>query len=77
MIGCNRFGATAANPHEPGRRKANVTDLARLGKAILHLIAKAVDDQGNLRMAAGVPRDWRFHRLRSLTGSHRVRRDGQ
>lgn len=47
-----------ANPHEPGRPKANVSDLARLGKALLAMIAKAVDDQVNLRMAVQeVPRD--------------------
>jgi hypothetical protein len=40
-----------ANPHELGRPKANVSDLARLGKALLAMIAKAVDDQVNLRMA--------------------------
>ena len=41
------------NPHEPGRPKANITDLARLGQSILNRIAKAVDDQVNLRMAIG------------------------
>jgi hypothetical protein len=47
-----------ANPHEPGRAKANITDLARLGQSLLNLIAKAVDDQVNLRMAVReVPRD--------------------
>jgi len=47
-----------ANPHEPGRPKANVSDLARLGKALLTMIAKAVDDQVNLRMAVQeVPHD--------------------
>jgi hypothetical protein len=47
-----------ANPHEPGRPKANVSDLARLGKEILTMIAKAVDEQVNLRMAVKeVPRD--------------------
>ena len=46
------------NPHEPGRPKANITDLARLGQALLNLIAKAVDDQVNIRMAVQeVPRD--------------------
>src|SRR5215211_3865949 len=34
-----------ANPHEPGRPKANITDLARLGQSLLNRIAKAVDDQ--------------------------------
>jgi hypothetical protein len=48
-----------ANPHEqPGRAKANITDLARLGQSLLNLIAEAVDDQVNLRMAVQeVPRD--------------------
>jgi len=46
-----------ANPHEPGRPKANITDLARLGQSILNRIAKAVDDNVNLRMAMEVPRD--------------------
>jgi hypothetical protein len=47
-----------ANPHEPGRPKANITDLARLGQSLLNLIAKAVDDNVNLRMAVReVPRD--------------------
>jgi hypothetical protein len=47
-----------ANPHEPGRAKANITDLARLGQTILNLIAKSVDDAVGLRMAVGeVPRD--------------------
>jgi hypothetical protein len=46
------------NPHEPGRPKANITDLARLGQSLLNLIAKAVDDSVNLRMAVQeVPRD--------------------
>ena len=46
------------NPHEPGRPKANITDLARLGQSLLNLIAKAVDDQVNIRMAVQtVPRD--------------------
>src|SRR5262245_52969031 len=38
------------NPHEPGRPKANITDLARLGQSLLHFIARAVDDATNLRM---------------------------
>jgi hypothetical protein len=46
-----------ANPHEPGRPKANITDLARLGQSLLNLIAKAVDDNVNLRMAVEVPHD--------------------
>jgi hypothetical protein len=41
------------NPHEPGRAKANITDLARLGQSLLHLVAKAVDDNVNLHMAIG------------------------
>jgi hypothetical protein len=46
------------NPHEPGRPKANITDLARLGQSLLNRIAKAVDDQVTLRMAGQeVPRD--------------------
>jgi hypothetical protein len=45
------------NPHEPGRPKANITDLARLGQSLLNLIAKAVDDNVNLRMAVDVPHD--------------------
>jgi hypothetical protein len=47
-----------ANPHEPGRPKANITDLARLGQSLLNLIAKAIDDQLNLcRAVQEVPRD--------------------
>jgi hypothetical protein len=47
-----------ANPHEPGRAKANIMELAKLGQAVLNLIAKAVDDQVNLHMAVkGVPND--------------------
>jgi hypothetical protein len=45
------------NPHEPGRPKANITDLAGLGTEVLRLIAKAVDDEVNLRMAVEVPHD--------------------
>ena len=46
------------NPHEPGRPKADITGLARLGQSLLNLIANAVDDQVNLRMAVQeVPRD--------------------
>jgi hypothetical protein len=49
---------TIENPHEPGRPKANITDLARLGQSLLDLIAKAVDDQVNLRKAVReVPHD--------------------
>jgi hypothetical protein len=47
-----------ATPHEPGRPKESITKLARLGQSLLNLIAKAVDDQVNLRMAVQeVPRD--------------------
>jgi hypothetical protein len=46
-----------ANPHEPGRPKANITDPARLGQSILAMIAKAVDNQVSVRMAVEVPRD--------------------
>jgi hypothetical protein len=42
------------NPHEPGRPKANITDLARLGQTLLNLIAKSVDDAVGLRMAVEV-----------------------
>jgi hypothetical protein len=46
------------NPHEPGRPKANITDLARLGQSLLNLIAKAVDAQVNVHMAVQeMPRD--------------------
>jgi hypothetical protein len=47
-----------ANPHEPGRPKESITTLAQLGQSLLNLIAKAVDDQVNLRMVVQeVPRD--------------------
>jgi hypothetical protein len=46
-----------ATPHEPGRPKESITKLARLGQSLLSLIAKAVDDQVNLRMGVEVPRD--------------------
>jgi hypothetical protein len=47
-----------AHPHEPGRAKESITKLAQLGQSLLSLIAKAVDDQVNLRMAVQeVPRD--------------------
>lgn len=39
------------DPHEPGRARDSVTNLARLGQSLLNLIAKAVDDAVNLRMA--------------------------
>jgi hypothetical protein len=45
-----------ANPHEPGRPKANITDLARLGQTLLQLIAQAVDNQVGLKMAVEVSR---------------------
>jgi hypothetical protein len=44
-------------PHEPGRARESITKLAALGQSILDRIAKAVDDQVNLRMAVEVPRD--------------------
>ena len=47
-----------ATPHEPGRAKESITKLAQLGQSLLNLIAKAVDDQVNLRMAVQeVPHD--------------------
>jgi hypothetical protein len=46
------------HPHEPGRPKESITKLAQLGQSLLNLIAKAVEDQVNLRMAVQeVPRD--------------------
>jgi hypothetical protein len=45
------------NPHEPGRPKESMTVLAGIGTAILHLVAKAVDDAVGHRMAVEVPRD--------------------
>jgi hypothetical protein len=44
-------------PHEPGRAKDSLTKLARLGQSLLNLIAKAVDDQVNLRQNMEVPHD--------------------
>jgi hypothetical protein len=38
-------------PHEPGRARESITILAQLGQALLECIARAVDDQVNLRMA--------------------------
>jgi hypothetical protein len=38
-------------PYEPGRRLASIRGLAGIGKAIMRLVAKAVDDQVALRMA--------------------------
>jgi hypothetical protein len=46
-----------AQPHEPGRARDNIMRLAKLGQSVVDLIAKAVDDQVNLRMAVEVPRD--------------------
>jgi hypothetical protein len=46
-----------ATPHEPGRPKESITKLAQLGQSLLNLIAKAVDDNVNLRMAVEVPHD--------------------
>jgi hypothetical protein len=42
-----------ATPHEPGRAKANIVDLARVGKAILSLVAQAVDHAVERRLAVG------------------------
>jgi len=43
-----------ATPHpEPDRPRTNVTELIKLGQAVLNLVAKAVDDAVNLRMATG------------------------
>jgi hypothetical protein len=45
-------------PHEPGHARDNIVRLGQLGQSLLNLIAKAVDDQVNLRMAVQqVPRD--------------------
>jgi hypothetical protein len=41
------------DPPEPGRARESVTVLAAVGQSILNLIAKATDDQVNLRMAIG------------------------
>jgi hypothetical protein len=38
-------------PHEPGRPRESTTVLAGIGKATMHLVAKAVDDQIGLRVA--------------------------
>jgi len=40
-------------PHEPGRPKANLMDLARVGKAMLHLVAQAIDEAVSMRQAVG------------------------
>jgi hypothetical protein len=39
------------NPHEPSRPKTSLHELVALGKAVLILIARAVDDQASVRMA--------------------------
>jgi hypothetical protein len=41
------------DPQEPGRARESLTVLAALGQSILNLVAAAVDDQVNLRMAIG------------------------
>jgi hypothetical protein len=41
------------DPHEPGRARESLTVLAAVGQSILNLVAAAVDDQVNLRMAIG------------------------
>ncbi len=47
-----------ATPHpEPDRPRTNVTDLIKLGQAILNLVARVVDDQVGRRMAVEVPHD--------------------
>jgi hypothetical protein len=43
-------------PHEPGRPKESITVLAGIGKAILHLVAKHIDDAVSMHMAMGVGR---------------------
>jgi hypothetical protein len=43
-----------ATPHpEPDRPRTNVTDLIKLGQAILNMVAMAVDDQVSMRTAIG------------------------
>jgi hypothetical protein len=43
-----------ATPHpEPDRPRTNVTDLIKLGQAILNIVAVAVDDQVSMRTAIG------------------------
>jgi hypothetical protein len=39
---------------EPDRPRTNVTELIKLGQAVLNLVAKAVDDQVSMRMAVEV-----------------------
>jgi hypothetical protein len=46
--------STLKEPHEPGRARESLTVLAAVGKSILNLVAAAVDDQVNLRMAVEV-----------------------
>jgi hypothetical protein len=42
-------------PHrEPDRPRTNVTELIKLGQAVLNMVAKAVDDQVSLRMTVEV-----------------------
>jgi hypothetical protein len=41
------------DPQEPGRARESLTVLAAVGQSILNLVAAAVDDQINLRMAIG------------------------
>jgi hypothetical protein len=44
-----------ATPHpEPDRPRTNVTELIKLGQAILSMVAKAVDDQVSMRIAVEV-----------------------
>ena len=40
-------------PHEPGRAKANLMELANLGQTLLNLVAEHVDKQANLRLNGG------------------------
>ena len=39
------------DPQEPGRARESLTVLAAVGQSILNLVAAAVDDQVNLRLA--------------------------
>jgi len=39
------------DPHEPGRPRESVTVLAGIGKAIMQLVARVVDDQVSMRQA--------------------------
>ena len=44
-----------ATPHpEPDRPRTNVTELIKLGQAILNIVAKATDDQVSMRLAGRV-----------------------